>query len=213
MRAHRIARLMRADGLQGIPNRRFRRTTTSDHQLPVAPNRLKQDFTATATNQRRVADITYVRTGEGWLYVAVILDLYSRKVVGWSTSPRLQRDVVLVTLRMAVGQRTLTPDLIHHSDRGSQYASQDFQNLLKTQGIVCSMSGAGNCLDNAVAESFFAILKRERVHRRQYQTRAEVKMDIFQYIEVFYNRQRPHSAVDQRSPEQFERVEFKAEIV
>jgi len=206
---HRVARLMRSAGLQGIPKRRFRRTTTSDHKHPVAPNRLAQDFTATAPNQRWVADITYIGTGEGWLYLAVILDLYSRKVVGWSTSARLQRDLVLDALNMALGRRTPAPGLIHHSDRGSQYASHEFQDLLRDHGIACSMSGAGNCYDNAVAESFFALLKRERVHRCHYQTRAEARTDIFQYIEVFYNRQRRHSSLDQRSPDQFERPVFK----
>jgi putative transposase len=173
---------MRQAGLQGIPKRRFRRTTTRDRELSVAPNRLKQDFTAAAPNQRWVADMTYVRTGEGWLYVAVILDLYSRKVVGWSTSARLQRDLVLEALKMAVGRRTPSSGLIHHSDRGSQYASLDFQEALKAHGIIGSMSGIGNCYDNAVAESFFATLKRERVHRCHYQTRAEAKADVFHYI-------------------------------
>jgi putative transposase len=205
---HRIARLMRTDGLHGIPQRRFRRTTTSGHQLPVAPNRLKQDFTATAPNQRWVADITYVRTGEGWLYLAVILDLYSRKVVGWSTSARLQRDLVLEALKMAIGRRLPSSSLIHHSDRGSQYASLDFQKALSARGILCSMSGRGNCYDNAVAESFFATLKRERVHRRVYRTRSEARMDLFQYLEVFYNRQRRHGAAGQRSPDSFERLPF-----
>ena len=203
---HRVARLMRSAGLHGIPKRRFRRTTSSDHGLPVAPNRLKQDFTATGPNQRWVSDITYLWTDEGWLYLAVILDLYSRKVVGWSTSTRLQSDLVLEALTMSIGRRTHSPGLIHHSDRGSQYASQEFQNLLKAQGIECSMSGTGNCFDNAVAESFFATLKRERVHRTQYQTRAEAKADVFHYIEVLYNRQRRHSTVGHRSPDQFEKV-------
>jgi len=201
---HRIARLMRTVGLQGIPKRRFRRTTTSYHSQPVAPNRLEQDFTAPAPNERWVADITYIPTGEGWLYLAVILDLYSRKVVGWSMSSRLQRDLVLEALNMALGRRTPAPGLIHHSDRGSQYASHDFQKLLRDQGIECSMSGAGNCYDNAVAESFFALLKRERVNRQHYPTRAQARTDIFHYIEVFYNRQRRHSYASQMSPEQFE---------
>ena len=201
---HRVARLMRTEGLQGIPKRRFRRTTTSGHKLPVAPNRLKQDFTATVPNHRWVSDITYVRTGEGWLYLAIILDLYSRKVVGWSTSARLQRDLVLEALTMALGLRLPTLGLIHHSDRGSQYASAEFQQLLKAQGITCSMSGVGHCYDNAVAESFFATFKRERVYRQHYQTRAEAKADVFHYIEVFYNRQRRHSTLGQRSPAQFE---------
>ncbi len=202
---HRVARLMRSASLQGIPKRRFRRTTMSGHTRPVAPNLLKQHFTATAPNQRWVADITYIRTGEGWLYVAVILDLYSRKVVGWSTSARLRRELVLDALRMALGRRALSPGLIHHSDRGSQYASLDFQQALTDHGFLCSMSGQGNCYDNAVAESFFATLKRERVHRNQYRTRAEATADLFHYIEVFYNRQRRHGFVGQRSPERFER--------
>jgi putative transposase len=130
---HRVARLMHKVGLQGIPKRRFRRTSTSSHKLPVAPNRLAQDFTATTPNQRWVSDITYIWTGEGWLYLAVILDLYSRKVVGWSTSNRLQRDLILEALTMALGQRTPTPGLIHHSDRGSQYASADFQQFSRTR--------------------------------------------------------------------------------
>jgi len=210
---HRVARLMQAAELQGIPKRRFRRTTTSDHKHPVASNRLAQDFTATAPNQRWVADITYIGTGEGWLYLAVVLDLYSRKVVGWSMDSRLKRDLVLEALKIALGRRTPAPGLIHHSDRGSQYASHDFQKLLRDQGIECSMSGAGNCYDNAVVESFFALFKRERLHRRHYQSRAEARADIFQYIEIFYNRQRRHSSVGHISPEEFETAERKAEIV
>jgi len=201
---NRVARLMRSAGLHGIPKRPFRRTTTSGHKLPVAPNLLKQDFAATGPNQRWVSDITYLRTGEGWLYLAVVLDLYSRKVVGWSLSPRLQRFLVLDALKMALGQRIPVHGLIHHSDRGSQYASTDFQQVLRKHGIACSMSGAGNCYDNAVVESFFATLKRERVHRGHYQTRAQARADIFQYIEVFYNRQRRHSWVHLMTPEQFE---------
>ena len=204
---HRVARLMRQAGLQGIPKRRFRRTTTSGHKLPAAPNRLKQDFTATAPNQRWVADITYIRTGEGWLYLAVVLDLYSRKLVGSSFSSRLQRPLVLDALTMALGRRLPVPGLIHHSDRGSQYASHEFQDLLRDHGIACSMSGAGNCYDNAVAESFFATLKRERVHRQHYRNRDEATANIFQYIEIFYNRQRRHSALGHKSPEQFEATE------
>jgi len=201
---HRVARLMRTAGIQGIPKRRFRRTTKSSPALPVVPNLLAQDFTAAEPNQRWVADITYIRTGEGWLYLAVVLDLYSRKVVGWSLSPRLQRDLVLEALKMAIGRRPPLPGLIHHSDRGSQYASHDFQKLLRDHGIACSMSGAGNCYDNAVVESFFALLKRERVYRQTYRTRAEATTDIFQYIEIFYNRERRHSCASLMSPEQFE---------
>jgi putative transposase len=210
---HWVARLMRTAGLQGIPKRRFRRTTTSDHTLPVAPNRLKQDFTATAPNQRWVADITYVHTDEGWLYLAVILDLYSRKVVGWNISSRLRRELVLEALTLALGRRQFKPGLMHHGDRGSQYASQEFQKLLRDQGIQCSMSGTGNCYDNAVAESFFSTLKRERVHRTHYQTREEAKTDLFQFIEIFYNRQRRHSAVGHRSPEQCEILDYYDTII
>lgn len=209
---HRIARLMRTAGLQGIPKRSFRRTTTSGHKLPVAPNRLQQDFTATAPNQRWVADITYLRTDEGWLYLAVILDLYSRKIVGWSTSARLQRDLVMEALKMALGRRTPALGLLHHSDRGSQYASAEFLNLLKDHDIECSMSRRANCYDNAVAESFFGLLKRELVHRCHYRTRTEATADIFLYIEVFYNRQRRHSAIGHRSPEQCEILDYYGTI-
>jgi len=197
---------MRQAVLQGIPKQRFRRTTTNDHRLPVAPNRLNQDFTATAPNQRWVADITNIRTGEGWLYLAIILDPYSRKVVGWGTSARLHRALVVEALKMALGRRHTSQRLIHHSDQGSQYASHDFQRLLKDHGIHCSMSGAANCYDNAVAESFFATLKRERVHRRVYPTRSEAKADIFYYIEIYYNRQRRHSTVGHMSPIHYERA-------
>jgi len=152
-----------------------------------------------------VADITYIGTGEGWLYLSVILDLYSRKVVGWSMSSRLQRDLVLEALTMALERRTPAPGLIHHSDRGSQYASYDIQKLLRDEGIACSMSGAGHCYDNAVAESFFATLKRECLHRRAYRTRIEARADVFRYIEIFYNRQRRHSSVGHISPEHCER--------
>jgi putative transposase len=200
---HRVARLMQEARLQGIPKRRFRRTTIRDHKLPVAPNRLQQDFTATSLNERWVSDITYIRTGEGWLYVAIILDLFSRKVVGWSTSARLQRNLVLEALKMALGGRLPTPALMHHSE---------FQQALKDHGIECSMSGTGNCYDNAVAESFFATLKRERVHRQAYRTRADATADLFQYIEVFYNRQRRHSSNGYMNPERFERQVSEEDI-
>ena len=153
--------------------------------------------------------LTLLRTGEGWLYLAVVLDLFLRKVVGWSTSARLQRDLVLDALKMALGRRWPSSGFIHQSDRGSQYASADFQQLLKDHGIECSMSGAGNCYDNAVAESFFATLKRERVHRQIYQTRAEARADLFQFIEIFYNRQRRHSAVGHMKPDQYDRLGTK----
>ena len=207
---HRVARLMRLEGLRGIPKRRFRRTTNSDHGNPVAPNVLEQNFTANAQDERWAADITYIRTGEGWLYLAVVLDLYSRRVVGWSMSTRLTRDLVLDAVTMAVWRRAPKADLIHHSDRGCQYTSDDFRTLLKSHGIRCSMSGTGNCFDNAVVESFFGLLKRERVYRRKYRTREQARADIFDYIEVFYNRKRRHSYLGSRSPAEFEKLETRA---
>ena len=203
---HRVARLMRELGLQGIPKKRYKVTTQSQHAHAVAPNYLAQQFCADAPNQRWVADITYIGTGEGWIYLAVILDLYSRAIVGWSMNTRITRHLALDALVMALGRRPVGDELVHHSDRGSQYASGDFQALLRTHGIVCSMSGAGNCYDNAAVESFFALLKRERVHRRTYATRQQARTDIFDYIERFYNRRRRHGAANQMSPLEFEKM-------
>lgn len=201
---HRVARLMRELGLAGCPKKRYKVTTHSDHGFAVAPNHLQRDFTATAPNQRWVADITYIRTGEGWLYLAVVLDLYSRAVVGWSMSQRMNRDLVLKALLMALWQRRPDGELMHHSDRGSQYASGDFQALLDEHGIVCSMSDTGNCYDNAAMESFFGLLKRERVYRRRYHTRQEARADVFDYIERFYNRKRRHGSAGRMSPLAYE---------
>jgi len=201
---HRVARLMRELGLNGCPKKRYKVTTDSDHGFNVAPNRLARDFTATAPNQRWVADITYIRTAEGWLYLAVVLDLYSRAVVGWSMSHRITRELVLRALLMALWSLHPESGLVHHSDRGSQYASGDFQDLLAAHGIVCSMSGTGNCYDNAAMESFFGLLKRERVNRRRYRTRQEARTDVFDYIERFYNRQRRHGSAGGMSPFAYE---------
>jgi putative transposase len=201
---HRVARLMREMGLKGCPKKRYRVTTQSDHGFRTAPNTLDRQFTADAPNQRWAADITYIRTGEGWLYLAVVMDLYSKAIVGWSMSHRINRDLVLQALLMALWNRTPEEGLMHHSDRGSQYASGDFQALLTEHGIECSMSGAGNCYDNAVVESWFGLLKRERVHRRHYRTRQEARQDIFDYIERFYNRRRPHGSAGRMSPLQYE---------
>lgn len=201
---HRVARLMRELGLKGCPKKRYKVTTDSDHGFAIAPNHLDREFTATAPNQRWVADITYIRTGEGWLYLAVILDLFSRAIVGWSMSHRITRDLVLKALLMALWRRHPNGELMHHSDRGSQYASGDFQNLLEEHGIECSMSGTGNCYDNAAMESFFALLKRERVYRRHYRTRAEARTDVFDYIERFYNRKRRHGSAGGMSPLDYE---------
>ncbi len=199
---HKVARLMRKVGLKGCPKRRFR-VTTRRGGAP-ASNLLDQNFTATTTNERWASDITFIWTRQGWLYLAVVMDLYSRRIIGWSMSRRINRHIVVNALNMALGQRRPGEDLIHHSDRGSQYLSDDFQELLKRNGITCSMSDKGSCYDNAVVESFFALLKRERVRRRTYKTREEATADIFDYIECFYNRKRSHTYLDYLSPVQYE---------
>ena len=198
----KVARLMRKAGLKGCPKRRFRVTSRGGHV--TAHNLLEQDFSAETTNQRWASDITFIWTGQGWLYLAVVMDLFSRRIVGWSMSRRINRHLVLNALNMALGQRRVEGELIHHSDRGAQYLSDDFQALLKQHGISCSLSGAGSCYDNAVVESFFATLKRERVKRRKYRTRDQARADVFDYIERFYNRQRRHGYVGNISPVEFE---------
>jgi len=201
----RVARLMRQSGLRGKRRRRFRpRTTNSDHTLPIAPNLLKQEFSATAPNQKWASDISYIDTSQGWLYLAVIIDLYSRRVVGWAMSQRIDRFLVLAALDMAVRSRKPAPGLIFHSDRGSQYASVDFQNALATHGFVASMSGKGNCYDNAPVESWFASLKVECVDGVRYKSRNEARSCLFDYIEIFYNRQRLHSYLGYLSPQLYE---------
>ena len=204
----KVARLMRNAGLKGCPKRRFRVTTKSG--LTRARNLLEQDFSAETTNQRWASDITYLWTGQGWLYLAVVMDLYSRRIIGWSMSRRINRHLVLDALNMALGQRRPGENLIHHSDRGVQYLSDDFQALLKVNGITCSMSDKGSCYDNAVVESFFASLKRERTKRRNYRTRDEARADVFDYIERFYNRKRRHGYVGNISPVQFEKRTMRA---
>lgn len=190
---HRVARLMKKAGLQGIPSRkRWRSRKTGDRPQDVT-NHLARDFGAETPNTKWVTDITYIRTAEGWLYLAVVLDLFSRQVVGWAMQPHLGRELVIQAVLMAVWQRTTPEAVILHSDRGTQYTADEFQEFLSKHGIVSSMSGVGNCYDNAVAESFFGLLKRERVNRRHYGTRAEARADVFDYIERFYNRQRRHS--------------------
>ena len=198
----KVARLMRIAGLKGCPKRRFRVTTKSG--AARASNLLEQDFSAETANERWASDITFIYTGQGWLYLAVVMDLYSRRIIGWSMSRRINRHLVLNALIMALGQRRTSENLIHHSDRGSQYLSDDFQALLKLNGITCSMSDKGSCYDNAVVESFFASLKRERVRRRKYRTRDDARADVFDYIERFYNRQRRHGTVGNISPVAFE---------
>ena len=201
---HKVARLMRLERLRGCPKRRFRVTTQRDPSHPVAKNLLRQDFSTDAPNRRWAADITYIPTREGWLYLAVVMDLYSRRIVGWSMSRWMNRRLVLSALRMAIDGRQPEGELIHHSDRGGQYTSDDFRDALARHGIDCSMSGAGNCYDNACVESFFGLLKRERVNRVRYRTRDQARADLFDYIEVFYNRKRRHGYLGNISPADFE---------
>lgn len=201
---HRVARLMRENGLRARPRRRFRRTTDSRHQLPVAPNLLERRFSAAAPNQAWVGDITYVWTAEGWSYLAVLLDLYSRRVVGWALRKSLNRDLALSALRHALTRRRPPPGLIQHTDRGCQYASREYRELLERHGVACSMSAAGDCYDNAVAESFFATLKKELVHGCAFETRTEAYDAISDYIENYYNPKRRHSAAGNLSPINYE---------
>ncbi len=200
----RVARLMRVRRLAARRRRRFRVTTQSRHPFPVAPNLLARQFARAAPDQAWVTDITYIPTGEGWLYLAVILDLYSRFAVGWAMSERITGDLTRAALDMALARRCPRQGLLHHSDRGSQYASGDYQQVLAQHGIVCSMSRRGNCWDNAVAESFFATLKVELVHDAAWNTRATARRELFEYLEPFYNGRRRHSALGYLSPRAFE---------
>lgn len=200
----RVARLMRERGLAARRRRRFQATTDSKHAFPVAANVLMREFRVEAPNTAWVTDITYVATLEGWLYLAVILDLFSRRVVGFALSDRITRELVLEALRRALAQRSGVQDLIHHSDRGSQYASHDYRRALEQAGITCSMSRRGNCWDNAVAESFFGTLKVELLHELPLQDRPQAERAIAEYIEDFYNVRRRHSSLDYRSPLAFE---------
>jgi transposase InsO family protein len=201
---NRVARLMRQAGLRARRYRWYRVTTQSRHQRPIAPNHLARRFTATAPNQKWLSDITYIRTRQGWFYLAVVLDLFSRHVVGWAMEPYLTDRLTLKALKMAFSRRRPPAGLLHHSDRGSQYASRDYRALLLDHRALASMSRTGNVYDNAPMESFFATLKTELVHHRKYPNRQQAKTDIFEYIEVFYNRQRLHSALDYRSPVEYE---------
>ncbi len=205
---NRVHRLMRIHGIMARYKRKYKTTTDSRHTLPVASNLLNRQFNVSAPNQVWVSDITYIPTQEGWLYLATTLDLYSRKIVGWAMDQRMQKSLVIRALQMALHNRRPNPlqRLMHHSDRGSQYASKLFQKLLKVNDIRCSMSRKGNCWDNAVAESFFHTLKEELVHHQRYKTRDDARQSIFEYIEVFYNQHRLHSSLGYRSPDQFERV-------
>lgn len=200
----RVERLMKEAGICAVHKRKYRVTTDSSHNLPVAANRLNREFFVDKPNTSWVSDITYIPTAEGWLYLAVVMDLYSRKIVGWSMDKRISRGLVIKALDMAITQRKPKRGLLLHSDRGSQYASHEYQALLWRNGIICSMSKKGDCWDNAVIESFLRTLKVELVYQAKYGSRLEAQRDIFEYIEVFYNRQRLHSAIGYLSPENFE---------
>jgi len=201
----RVARLMHLADLKAVLPKRFVVTTNSNHALPVADNVLDRQFGSDTPDQRWVSDISYVGTSEGWLYLGVVLDLFSRRIVGWAMGTTLERSLVLSALSMALHNRRPEAGLLCHSDRGSQYASGDYQQALQDAGIVCSMSRKGNCWDNAPTESFFSSLKRECVYRHRFATRAEARTVVFEWIEGWYNRKRRHSALGYLSPAAFER--------
>ena len=201
-----VAKVMRRRQIRAKAKKKYvPRTTDSRHDRPVAANLLDRQFEAELPDRKWAADITYVPTAEGWLYLAAVIDLCSRKVVGWSMADHMRTDLVADALRMAIARRAPAEGLLHHSDRGVQYASDDYQHLLERNGIACSMSGRGDCYDNAVMESFWGTLKTELVNHEDYQTREQATASIFEYVEVFYNRQRLHSSLGYLSPEQFER--------
>jgi transposase InsO family protein len=200
-----VAKLMSQNQIRSIVCRRFRVSTTdSCHEYPVADNLLNRSFDQEHLNQAWVADITYVPTAQGWLYVAAVMDLCSRRIIGWAMADHLRAELCTQAMEMALTQRRPRAGLIHHSDRGVQYACGDYRKMLEEHGIVCSMSRKGDCYDNAVMESFFKTLKSELVYHQEYQTRQEAMRSIFQYIEVFYNRKRSHSSLGYKSPVEFE---------
>ncbi len=201
-----VRRIMRQIGLFSRVKRKFVHTTDSNHNMAVAQNLLARDFTANAINQKWAADITYVPTEEGWLYFAAVMDLFSRKVVGWSLSEHIDSKLVTDALQMAITQRRPKDGLLHHSDRGVQYASDDFQDLLKANGIVCSMSRKGNCWDNACMESFFGSFKTEWMAGKKYVSFEDAKKDIFKYVEMVYNRKRRHASLGYVSPAEYEEL-------
>ena len=206
----RIARLLKEEGLAVKTKKKFRVTTDSKHNLPVAKNILNREFTVDEPNKVYTGDITYVWTEEGWLFLAVVLDLFSRSVVGWSMSARMKAELVCQAMEMACQRCSPSGEIISHSDRGSQYASEEYQKLLAANGMVCSMSRKGNCWDNAPTESFFHTLKTELVHHCKFTTRQEATDAIFEYIEVFYNRQRKHSTLGYMSPAAYEEAYYEA---
>jgi len=203
----RIARLMRKESIVAQHKRSFKKTTHREARLPLAANHLQQDFTASAPNQKWVADMTYLKTREGWLYLAAILDVFSRQVIGWAMDTQMSADLTCQALRMALLKRGSREGLLHHSDRGRQYASGVYQELLALHRLQPSMSGVGNCYDNALMESWFATLKTEL--GRQWATRAQAKSEVFEYVEVYYNRLRMHSSLDYQTPAQFEQAFYQ----
>jgi transposase InsO family protein len=204
---NRVARLMRKHAIQAKTKKKFKVTTNSRHNRPVADNLLNQDFIVTVPNTVWVSDITYIWTDEGWSYLATVLDLYSRRIVGWAVKERLTDTLVIEAFERACINRNPKSGLMFHSDRGSQYASNDFRKRLSARGFLQSMSGAGNCYDNACAESFFHTLKTELVYFEHYRTREEAKTSLFEYIEMFYNRFRRHSTLGYKSPARFEELQ------
>lgn len=201
---HRVARLMRDNGLKALQKRRYKKTTDSNHGGPIAPNLLDQDFACDGPDQKWGADISYIWTAEGWLYLAIVLDLYSRRIVGWAVSDRLKKGLAIMALTRAISTRRPPPGLIHHSDRGSQYCSHDYLRLLKAHGMLPSMSGKGNCYDNAMVETVFKTIKNELIWRASFQTRKAAELALGRYIDGFYNPSRRHSALGYKSPASFE---------
>lgn len=206
---HRVARMMRQNGLKALMSKCFKRTTDGDHNFLIAPNVLNQDFVATAPNQKWGVDISYIWTSEGWLYLAIVLDFYSRKIVGFETSDRLKKDLAITALNRAIAIRGPNQRIIHHSDCGSQYCSYDYQNLLKDFGFTISMSGKGNCYDNAMVETVFKTIKSELIWRHSFKTSDSATKAIAQYINGFYNPKLRHSALQYQSPIQFEKQNLK----
>lgn len=201
----RVGRLMSQNGIQVFRTHKYKATTDSAHNLNVAPNLLDQDFGATGPNQKWAGDITYIWTREGWLYLAVVIDLYSRRVIGWAVSNRLKKDLAIRALQMAINLRRPPKGCIHHTDRGSQYCAHEYQKILRQHDFQVSMSGKGNCWDNAITETFFKTLKAELIWRQTWQTRRQAEIAVFNYINGFYNPRRKHSALGYKSPLAFER--------
>ena len=205
-----VANRMKLMRLQAKTKKKFKATTDSDHNLPVASNILDRDFSTSNINQKWVGDITYIRTSEGWLYLATVIDIHSRAVIGWSMNKTMNKTLVCNALMMALWRRRFPRGVIMHTDRGSQYCSKRYQKLLKCYGLICSMSRKGNCWDNSIAESFFKTLKIELVYRTKFTTREQDRKEIFKYIEIYYNQQRRHSAIDYRVPSEVEYNLLKA---